>query len=65
MTQEKTYSKENSKVESTLGKNGEVLQRPCVTITQEKWNSCTEKNEWKINGKMCASLHEIIIKMGQ
>lgn len=45
MTQEKTYSKENSKVESTLGKNGEVLQRPCVTITQEKWNSCTEKNE--------------------
>ena len=33
----------NSKVECTLGNNQEMLEELCVTVTQEKWNSFTEK----------------------
>ena len=38
----------NKKVECSLRKDGEPLQRPCVTVTQEEWDSSIKimNNKW-------------------
>lgn len=43
-----------------------VLQGPCVTVTQENWDSSTGENEWKVNGVIiCGGRHNISMRMGQ
>ena len=38
-----------------FGNNQEMLQGPCVTVTQEKVNSFTEKTGEIKTGRMCGS----------
>ena len=54
-------SKENCKVEYTLESNQEMLQEPCVTVTEKEWNSSIQKISETKTRNFCGTPYNIIV----